>query len=121
MERAHREAASGRWLLAYYGSLAVGFFGSTIGWLIHENFAGACKQPTAAPYSELFYASYTTVDVLSLLAAIFTGVLFLQAEGRLGRRHEIGRSLGVLAVLALGAYQFWYLFLTGLAIHPLCW
>jgi hypothetical protein len=121
MERVRRERVSGQLLLGFLGVVAVGFVGSTLGWLVHDRFAGSC--PPAAPespYGQAFVNGYLAFDLICLAAAAALGVLFLRAESRLGRKHEIGRSIGFLAVLGLGVYQAWYFLLTALTINPVC-
>src|SRR4030081_2167790 len=102
--------AARRWLLGYLVAVGAGFAFCTLHWSVVSLFQAACGYSPGplSGYRDPYFYGGLLVDAACLLAAIAFGVLFLRAQFRLHHRPYLTAGVGLLAFLALVAYQFWF-------------
>lgn len=101
----------GRWRLGYLAAVGGGFGFCTLHWSLVSLFQNPCGLAPSGPlsaYRDPYFYGGLIVDAGSLFAAIAFGVLFLRAQFRLEHRPYLTAGIGLLAILALAAYQFWF-------------
>jgi hypothetical protein len=102
--------AAGRWRLGYLIAVVGGFAFCTLHWSLVSLFQNPCGFSTGplSTYRDPYFYGGLLFDAGCLLAAIAFGLLFWRAQFRVMHRPYLTGGLGLLGILALAAYQFWF-------------